>query len=75
MKLVNKISKYVIVAVLSGCLLIAGCKKNDDTTTSNTNPTTPPTAMSARDSAAWDYNTNYLGSAISSAGWTGSATL
>jgi hypothetical protein len=67
MKMINKISLYIIIAVL-----ITGCKKNDDSTATTT-PTTTPTAMSSRDSVVQDYNTNYLGSNISTAGWTGSA--
>src|SRR5262249_20298994 len=57
-----------------GTFVITGCRKNDDSTPANPNPTPTPTVMSARDSAAWDYNTNYLGSVVGGAGWTGSTT-
>jgi len=67
MNMINRISIYIIVAVL-----IAGCKKNDDSTEATSpNPTT--STMSSRDSVVSDYNTNYLGSGVSTAGWTGSA--
>jgi hypothetical protein len=45
----------------------------EDTQPATDGPT--PTVMSARDSAVEDYNTNYLGSAISSIGWTGNTSM
>jgi hypothetical protein len=51
----------IIILALSA-LAILGCKKK-------VNPTPDPTA---REIALEDYNTNYLGSAVSDPGWTGS---
>jgi hypothetical protein len=51
----------IIILALSA-LAILGCKKK-------VNPTPEPTA---REIALEDYNTNYLGSAVSDPGWTGS---
>jgi len=51
----------IIILALSA-LAIFGCKKK-------VNPTPEPTA---REIALEDYNTNYLGSAVSDPGWTGS---
>jgi len=51
----------IIILALSA-LTILGCKKK-------VNPTPEPTA---REIALEDYNTNYLGSAVSDPGWTGS---
>jgi hypothetical protein len=50
-------------------LMLNSCSK-DDNSDSATPTTNPP--MSARDSALQDYNTNYLGSAVTNPDWTGS---
>ena len=54
--------KGKIILLALSALAISGCKKK-------VNPTPDPTA---REIALEDYNTNYLGSAVSDPGWTGS---
>jgi hypothetical protein len=54
--------KGKIILLALSALAILGCKKK-------VNPTPEPTA---REIALEDYNTNYLGSAVSDPGWTGS---
>ena len=54
--------KGKIILLALSALVILGCKKK-------VNPTPEPTA---REIALEDYNTNYLGSAVSDPGWTGS---
>lgn len=54
--------KGKIILLALSALAISGCKKK-------VNPTPEPTA---REIALEDYNTNYLGSAVSDPGWTGS---
>src|SRR5438552_14045854 len=69
----NLFSAFSALALVSGLLLLNSCKKNDDSTGTANQPTPPATAMSARDSAATDFNTNYLGTFLTNAGWTGNA--
>src|SRR5438105_12110499 len=69
----NLFSAFSALALVSGLLLLNSCKKNDNSTGTANQPTPPATAMSARDSAATDFNTNYLGTFLTNAGWTGNA--
>ena len=54
-------------------LTIHSCKKDEEETTTTPNNTTP-VLNTARDSAVQDYNVNFVGSNISSTGWTGSTS-
>jgi hypothetical protein len=48
-------------------LMLNSCNKDEDTDT-----TTPPVVLTARDSAVKDYNDNFIGTNIINNGWTGS---
>jgi hypothetical protein len=64
--------KNIIIAAHIICALIFfhACKKDDESVPTVAN-TIGTVTNAARDSALADYTTNYLGSAISSTGWTG----
>ncbi|MFN8143782.1 MAG: CAP domain-containing protein [Bacteroidia bacterium] len=55
--------------VLSGLLFVYSCSKDDE---SEPATSTGTSSNPERDAALSDYTTNYIGSAVSSTGWTGS---
>jgi hypothetical protein len=62
---------YIAIFILATTALIFNsCSKDEETIT----PDPQPQVMTARDSAVQDYNTNFLGSAITNIGWTGNTT-
>jgi hypothetical protein len=62
---------YIIIFILcTSALILNSCSKEEETV----EPDPQPQIMTARDSAVQDYNANYLGSAITNNGWTGSTT-
>src|SRR5436190_21621393 len=69
-----------LALIIAAWLIAGGCNKTDEEITpsdpSPKNNSAPLTqnSMTARDSVALDYNTNYLGSALSSPAWTGSTS-
>jgi hypothetical protein len=64
--------QYLLILVLL-LSLVNSCKK-DDNSTPEPEPTPTPTVPSARDSVVTEYNTNYLGSAVTTLGWTGNVS-
>lgn len=73
----NNFQRSLIFILLFSFAIIQSCKKdsNDNDQPSPTpTPTPTPTVMTGRDSAVQEYNNNYLGSAISTSGWTGTTT-
>jgi uncharacterized protein YkwD len=63
--------RIIIYTICAGTLFYS-CSKDKDTEPTPNNPGTG--SNPARDSALMDYNLNYLGSAISNPGWTGSTS-
>lgn len=63
------INKLKLLLVFLSLLLIQSCKKDDEQTPAT--PATGTTGNPAREAAVADYTTNYLGSEVTSTGWTG----
>jgi uncharacterized protein YkwD len=68
-----KIKHSLLLLMLLSLAIMESCKKDSDEEPEPT-PTPTPTVMSARDSAVSAYNSEYLGSAISTVTWTGNAS-
>lgn len=66
----KKIIHYLSWFILSAAVFQA-CEKDDDGNTNTSGGTGGTPSNPARDSVILDYNNNYLGSALSSSGWTG----
>lgn len=64
----------VSLFAFSSLFWVSSCKKDDSTSSNGNNNGTGSTVKTARDSAIDDYNQNYLGSEITSTGWTGSVS-
>ena len=63
-------AKYVSIAI-TGIILFYSCSKDDSS--DSVTPVTP-SSNPLRDAALADYNSNYLGSIVSSTGWTGNTS-
>src|SRR5438477_12795048 len=71
----TNIQRGLLLILVSGIVITESCKKNSDEESQPTPAPTPtPVVMTARDSAIEDYNVNYMGSAITTASWTGTTS-
>ena len=69
----KKVSNKVLVFSLICVLFIGACKK-DNSTNNNDNNTTPDPQAVERQRVLTEYNTYFLGTTVTTSGWTGDAT-